>query len=179
MKKEHKDKLFPRCTKDFPAEFSDYTTLREDGKPIYRRRANGAFVNRKNSKGQMVSFSQLFSLTQRLSQVDVSNQWIVPYNPFLLHKYKSHCNVEVVSKVHVVKYIYKYIFKVSCYRLRPLRKLTTAGVRQGAGSVRGNVPVEQGGSEDDSSCSPREGDGPCWIQARGSSELEDDFEESG
>ena len=113
VKKEHKDKLFPRCTKDFPAEFSDYTTLREDGKPIYRRRANGAFVNRKNSKGQMVSFSQLFFLTQRSSQVDVSNQWIVPYNPFLLHKYRSHCNVEVVSKVHVVKYIYKYIFKVS------------------------------------------------------------------
>lgn len=40
-----------------------------------------------------------------------TNQHVVPYNEYLLYKYQSHINVEVVSSLAVVKYIYKYLFK--------------------------------------------------------------------
>lgn len=36
---------------------------------------------------------------------------IVPYNPGLLLKYNCHLNVEVVSTVHGVKYVFKYVYK--------------------------------------------------------------------
>ena len=55
----------------------------------------------------------LFASAIFLSQVDTDNRYVVPHTPFFLAKYRSHINVEVVSKLHVVKYIYKYIFKVS------------------------------------------------------------------
>ena len=38
-------------------------------------------------------------------------QWIVPHNRFLLLKYGSHLNVELVSSVSSVKYLYKYVQK--------------------------------------------------------------------
>src|ERR1700733_5422591 len=38
--------------------------------------------------------------------------WImVPYNPYFTLKYNAHINVEVVTSVRAIKYIYKYIFK--------------------------------------------------------------------
>jgi hypothetical protein len=41
------------------------------------------------------------------------NRWVVPYNPFLLRKYRSYINVEVCATVQAVKYIYKYVYKGS------------------------------------------------------------------
>ena len=63
---------------------------------------------------KFVSLIPISSL-HSFSQVEADNRWIVTYNPYLLAKYESHINVEAVSKVHVVKYIYKYIFKVSFF----------------------------------------------------------------
>ncbi|GMR34610.1 hypothetical protein PMAYCL1PPCAC_04814, partial [Pristionchus mayeri] len=45
------------------------------------------------------------------NMVDVDNRYVVPYNAFLLNKYGCHINVEAVTTVDVVKYIYKYIYK--------------------------------------------------------------------
>ncbi|XP_026428946.1 uncharacterized protein LOC113324879 [Papaver somniferum] len=39
------------------------------------------------------------------------NRFVVPYNPWLLHKYDCHINVEVCSSVQSVKYLYKYVYK--------------------------------------------------------------------
>lgn len=38
----------------------------------------------------------------------VGNEWVVPYNPYLCWKYKSHINVEVCGGLNSVKYIDKY-----------------------------------------------------------------------
>ena len=113
QKEDQKDRDFPRCVKDFPKEFADFTSIREDGKVMYKRTDNGNAALRKNAEGKEVSFYHSHLSLCPFSQVEADNRWIVTYNPYLLAKYESHINVEAVSKVHVVKYIYKYIFKVS------------------------------------------------------------------
>lgn len=37
--------------------------------------------------------------------------WVVPYNPYLSHKYNAHINLEMCASLHVVCYLYKYIYK--------------------------------------------------------------------
>ncbi|KAL5571471.1 hypothetical protein UlMin_021068 [Ulmus minor] len=41
----------------------------------------------------------------------LDNQWVVPYNPYLLAKFNCHINVEICFTVKAVKYLYKYIYK--------------------------------------------------------------------
>ncbi|KAL5560737.1 hypothetical protein UlMin_036948 [Ulmus minor] len=41
----------------------------------------------------------------------LDNQWVVPYNPYLLAKFNCHINVEICSTIKAVKYLYKYIYK--------------------------------------------------------------------
>ena len=41
----------------------------------------------------------------------VDNCNIVPYSPFLLHKYRCHLNVEACVSIAGVKYLYKYVYK--------------------------------------------------------------------
>lgn len=36
---------------------------------------------------------------------------MIPYNPYLLLRFGSHCNVEKVSSLHAVKYLHKYLSK--------------------------------------------------------------------
>jgi hypothetical protein len=35
----------------------------------------------------------------------------VPYNLYLIRRYKAHINVEVCTTVQAIKYIYKYVYK--------------------------------------------------------------------
>jgi hypothetical protein len=35
----------------------------------------------------------------------------VPYNPYLIRRYKAHINVEVCTTVQAIKYIHKYVYK--------------------------------------------------------------------
>ena len=51
--------------------------------------------------------------TAQLGCRQVNNKWIVPYNPWLLLKYRTHLNVEAVTGSEAVKYLYKYIYKGS------------------------------------------------------------------
>ena len=41
---------------------------------------------------------------------DVDCRWVVPYNPYLLRKYRCHFNVQTACSIKSVKYIYKYIY---------------------------------------------------------------------
>lgn len=80
------------CSKHFPHKFADKSELIENSYPVYRRRRNGRkFVS---SRGH-----------------EIDNQWIVPYNPYLLLKYNCHINIEITSSLKSIKYLFKYLHK--------------------------------------------------------------------
>jgi hypothetical protein len=35
----------------------------------------------------------------------------VPYNPYLIRRYKAHINVEICITIQAIKYIHKYVYK--------------------------------------------------------------------
>jgi len=82
------------CEKRFPKEYCSVTNETADSYPEYRRRSKheGGFTVIK--KG-----------------VELGNEWVVPYNPYLLAKYKCHINVEICCSIVSVKYLFKYVHK--------------------------------------------------------------------
>ncbi len=80
------------CTKKYPKQFIEATTIQNDGYPTYRRRNNGRTFT--NSRGQ-----------------EFNNTHIVPHNLVLATEFDCHINVEVCSSIRAIKYIYKYILK--------------------------------------------------------------------
>jgi hypothetical protein len=42
---------------------------------------------------------------------ELDNRWVVPYNPYLLHTFNCHINVEACGSIKSVKYLFKYIYK--------------------------------------------------------------------
>ena len=45
------------------------------------------------------------------SKVTVDTQWVVPYSPYLLKKFKCHINVEYCASISVIKYLFLYHFR--------------------------------------------------------------------
>ena len=43
--------------------------------------------------------------------IELTNQHVVPYCPYLLLEFECHINVECVHSVKSFKYIHKYIYK--------------------------------------------------------------------
>ena len=80
-----------KCSKKYHREFVDTTITNKYGYPIYRRRDNKRTIQ----KGNIV----------------IDNRWVVPYNPYLCHKYDCHINVEICLSIRSVKYLYKYVYK--------------------------------------------------------------------
>ena len=85
-----------RCMKGFLKPFQTSTSTSEDGHPLYMRFDDGR------------SFPVTVS---RIGTVDLDNQWIFPYNPYISAKFHCHTNIESVSTFHTVKYCFKYIHK--------------------------------------------------------------------
>ena len=81
-----------KCSKHFPKNFQNETTLDENDYPHYRRRDNGVTYEQPNSR-------------------TVDNGWVVTYSSTLLEMFDCHINVEAVSSIKAVKYMYKYIYK--------------------------------------------------------------------
>ncbi|XP_011858756.1 PREDICTED: uncharacterized protein LOC105556283 [Vollenhovia emeryi] len=81
-----------KCSKHFPKPFHEETTMDENGYPQYRRRNTN------------ISYEKLKGFV-------VDNRFVVPYCPILLMIFNCHINVEVVSSIKSVKYLYKYIYK--------------------------------------------------------------------
>lgn len=79
------------CTKNFPKQFVDSTTINSEGFAIYRRRNTGVTVQRNKSV--------------------LDNRHVVPHNIDLVIKFDAHVNVEWCNKSNAVKYLFKYINK--------------------------------------------------------------------
>jgi hypothetical protein len=79
------------CSKRYPKEFNEETTIDGLGFPVYRRRDNGCYVTKNGNR--------------------LSNKWIVPYNMALLKKFQAHINVEWCNKTNLFKYLFKYLAK--------------------------------------------------------------------
>ena len=40
-----------------------------------------------------------------------TNQWVIPYNPWLLKKYYTYLNIKICASIKSVFYLFKYIHK--------------------------------------------------------------------
>ena len=86
-----------KCQSYYPKPFSTETTHHDDGYPLYRRRSpeDGGMLYQR----------------QQPTPFTITNQHIVPYNPYLLKTYAAHVNVEICTNIHTVKYLFKYVYK--------------------------------------------------------------------
>ncbi|KAL8621594.1 hypothetical protein ACOMHN_026265 [Nucella lapillus] len=104
------DQTTKKCTKKCPKAFHATTDQGEDSYPKYRRRSeeDGGHVGKlKNS-------------------VIITNQWVVPYNPYLLHQFNCHINVEICRSIKSIKYVLKYVHKGTDQAVFQLQKAGTA-----------------------------------------------------
>jgi len=62
-----------------------------NGYPIYRRRDTGHTI--------------------LVHGIELDNRWVVSHNVYLLTKYDAHINIKVYNNIHVVKYLFKYVYK--------------------------------------------------------------------
>jgi len=83
-----------QCTKRFPKQKSEESSLDESGYATYRRRMLHTATVKVRGIGDVV----------------VTDAYCVSYNSYLPLKYQGHMNVEICSSVKCFKYLYKYIF---------------------------------------------------------------------
>ena len=89
-----------KCSKKFPKKFCSHTMSNDDGYPAYKRRSPE-------------DGGQSYTVLKRGEELTITNEWVVPYCPFLSRVFKCHINVELCHSVKSIKYICKYITKGS------------------------------------------------------------------
>ena len=94
-----------KCKYGYPKSYRNFTTLKDDSYPEYRRRfVKGQFITRtiKKNKQDPVGIQKTFHY---------DNKHVAPYNPTLLKMFQSHLNIEAVTGFKTIKYLYKYVHK--------------------------------------------------------------------
>jgi len=82
-----------KCSKSYPELFQPRTSVNDEGYPLYSRPHD--------------------SPSHEVRGTAISNQWVVPYNPWLSAKCGCHINVECLASFATLKYVNKYIHKGS------------------------------------------------------------------
>jgi hypothetical protein len=82
------------CSKGFPKPFNEHTSITEDSYARTKRLDTGQSVQTGNN-----------------GRYRVDNRWVVCHSKYLIWKYRCHINVESISSVKAVKYIFKYVYK--------------------------------------------------------------------
>ncbi|KAL8573081.1 hypothetical protein ACOMHN_010510 [Nucella lapillus] len=85
------DQTTKKCTKKCPKAFHATTDQGEDSYPKYRKRSE-------EDGGHVGKLKDI---------VIITNQWVVPYNPYLLHQFNCHIKVEICSSIKSIKYVLK------------------------------------------------------------------------
>lgn len=68
-----------QCKSHYPKPFSNKSVQGKDRYPIYKRRNDGK--------------------SETICGLKMNNQWVVPYNPYLLTRYNCHNNIEFCERV--------------------------------------------------------------------------------
>ena len=76
-----------KCTKRYPRDFSETTTVGTDAYPVYKRPSDGREVVVKGKT--------------------LNNRHVVPYNAYLSLMFNCHINVEICSSLKAIKYLHK------------------------------------------------------------------------
>ena len=79
--------------KHFPKVCRAATVVSGDEFPEYRR--GNKLANRMQTKNLQ----------------ELGDEWVIPYNPYLMRKYDTYINVEICNSIKSVKYLYKQVFK--------------------------------------------------------------------
>ena len=87
-----------KCSKKYPKEFMPLTEQGQDGYPEYSRRSPAG--------------GHTCRIFVKQVEHEIDNQWIVPYNPWVLRQMNCHVNVELCMPIQSIKYVLKYVTKL-------------------------------------------------------------------
>ncbi|KAK1388121.1 hypothetical protein POM88_016299 [Heracleum sosnowskyi] len=107
-----------QCTKFYPKEFRNETTIDANGYPVYRRRNDKRII--------------------QLKEIEIDNRFVVPYNRGLIVKYQAHMNIEWCNQGLLIKYMFKYITKGSDRATIAIGKFKDANCGEGKGNIATN-----------------------------------------
>ncbi|KAG5588792.1 hypothetical protein H5410_049226 [Solanum commersonii] len=80
IKRRAQDQIGDQCKYHYPRPYNNKSIQANDGYPIYKRRMDGRI--------------------ETVRGMNMTNQWVVPYSPYLLTRYNCHINVEYIYKGH-------------------------------------------------------------------------------
>ncbi|XP_061381633.1 uncharacterized protein LOC133319827 [Danaus plexippus] len=89
-----------KCTKRYPRPLVAETVTGNDGYPVYRRRS-------KEDNGRTIK------VKVQNQEIEIGNEFIVPYCPLLSRIFETHVNVESCHSAKSIKYLCKYVTKGS------------------------------------------------------------------
>ncbi|CAB3241390.1 unnamed protein product [Arctia plantaginis] len=83
-----------KCTKRYPRPLVAETVTGNDGYPVYRRRS-------KEDNGRTIK------VKVQNQEIEIGNEFIVPYCPLLSRIFETHANVESCHSAKSIKYLHK------------------------------------------------------------------------